>query len=46
MNFATNQDALIIGAGPAGSDASALLAEMGHRVMMLSREKVPLYYNG
>src|SRR5439155_47591 len=44
MNFDTNQDVLIIGAGPAGSAASALLAEMGHRVLVLEREKFPRYH--
>ena len=39
-------DVLIIGAGPAGSTASALLAEMGHRVLMLEREKFPRYHIG
>ena len=46
MNFDTNQDVLIIGAGPAGSAASALLAEMGHRVLVLEREKFPRYHIG
>src|SRR5260221_10342637 len=39
-------DILIIGAGPAGSTASALLAEMGHRVLVLEREKFPRYHIG
>jgi flavin-dependent dehydrogenase len=39
-------DVLIIGAGPAGSSASALLAEMGHRVLVLEREKFPRYHIG
>src|SRR5258706_1921519 len=39
-------DVLIIGAGPAGSTASALLAEMGHRVLVLEREKFPRYHIG
>src|SRR6266480_1351217 len=46
MNVDTNQDVLIIGAGPAGSAASALLAEMGHRVLVLEREKFPRYHIG
>src|SRR2546425_464433 len=46
MNADTNQDVLIIGAGPAGSAASALLAEMGHRVLVLEREKFPRYHIG
>ena len=39
-------DALIIGAGPAGSSAAAILAEYGHRVLILEREKFPRYHIG
>ena len=39
-------DVLIIGAGPAGSAAAALLAEQGHRVLVLEREKFPRYHIG
>src|SRR2546427_7350793 len=39
-------EVLIIGAGPAGSAAAALLAEMGHRVLVLEREKFPRYHIG
>src|SRR5437667_797370 len=46
MNFDTNQDVLIIGAGPAGSASSALLAEKGYRVLVLEREKFPRYHIG
>ena len=41
-----NYDAIIIGAGPAGSSAGALLAEYGHRVLILEREKFPRYHIG
>lgn len=46
MNATTDCDALIIGAGPAGSAAAALLAEHGHRVLVLEREKFPRYHIG
>jgi len=39
-------DVLIIGAGPAGSASGALLAEYGHRVLILEREKFPRYHIG
>ena len=39
-------DVVIIGAGPAGSAAAALLAEQGHRVVVLEREKFPRYHIG
>src|ERR1041385_7611852 len=39
-------DAVIIGAGPAGSAVATILAEYGHRVLMLEREKFPRYHIG
>jgi flavin-dependent dehydrogenase len=39
-------DAVIIGAGPAGSAVGALLAEKGHNVLVLEREKFPRYHIG
>jgi flavin-dependent dehydrogenase len=39
-------DVLIIGAGPAGSAAAAILAEHGHRALILEREKFPRYHIG
>jgi flavin-dependent dehydrogenase len=39
-------DALIIGGGPAGSAAAAVLAEHGHNVLLLEREKFPRYHIG
>src|SRR5512141_3090379 len=39
-------DTIIIGAGPAGSSAAALLAERGLRVLVLEREKFPRYHIG
>src|SRR5437773_9831758 len=43
---ANDFDAIIIGAGPAGSSAGAVLAEYGHRVLIVEREKFPRYHIG
>jgi flavin-dependent dehydrogenase len=39
-------DAILIGGGPAGACASAILAEYGHRVLVIEREKFPRYHIG
>jgi flavin-dependent dehydrogenase len=39
-------DAIVIGGGPAGACSSAILAEYGHRVLVLEREKFPRYHIG
>ena len=41
-----NYDAIVIGGGPSGSTAAALLAEQGHRVLLLERELMPRYHIG
>jgi len=46
MNGNGNYDALIIGAGPAGSAAGAVLAEHRRSVLILEREKFPRYHIG
>ncbi len=39
-------DVLVIGGGPAGSSAATLLADHGHRVLVLERERFPRYHIG
>ncbi|HKW98429.1 MAG TPA: NAD(P)/FAD-dependent oxidoreductase [Bryobacteraceae bacterium] len=41
-----NYDAIVIGGGPAGSTAAAILASEGHRVLVLEKEKFPRYHIG
>jgi flavin-dependent dehydrogenase len=46
MNASHAHDVIIIGAGPAGATAAALLAEKGRRVLVLEKEKFPRYHIG
>ncbi len=41
-----NCDILVIGGGPAGSTAAALLAEKGHDVLVLEKERHPRFHIG
>jgi len=46
MKNNSHYDTLVIGAGPSGSSAAAILAEHGLRVLVLEREKFPRYHIG
>ncbi|MCE9518462.1 MAG: tryptophan 7-halogenase [Verrucomicrobia bacterium] len=46
MPASNTYDAILIGGGPAGSCAGAILAEYGHRVLILEREKFPRFHIG
>ncbi len=39
-------EAIVIGGGPAGSASAAILAQHGHRVLLLERERFPRYHIG
>ncbi|MEV5769195.1 NAD(P)/FAD-dependent oxidoreductase [Micromonospora sp. NPDC052213] len=39
-------DVIVVGGGPAGSSTAGLLAQEGHRVLLLEREKFPRYHIG
>src|SRR6266481_2855742 len=41
-----NPDVVVIGGGPAGSTASALIAERGYRVGLFERERFPRFHIG
>ncbi len=42
----TKYDAIVVGGGPAGSSTAALLAEKGHDVLIVEKEKFPRYHVG
>jgi len=46
MNTTRTREVLVIGGGPAGASAAAILAEHGHDVLVLEREKFPRYHIG
>src|SRR6266404_6257385 len=39
-------DAIVIGGGPSGSTAAAVLAAKGRRVVLIEKEKFPRYHIG
>ncbi|HBJ60296.1 MAG TPA: alkylhalidase [Opitutae bacterium] len=46
ISFKNKYDVIVVGAGPAGSTTGALLAEKGHDVLILEKEKFPRYHVG
>ncbi|MHB1305972.1 MAG: NAD(P)/FAD-dependent oxidoreductase [Limisphaerales bacterium] len=46
MTKLNEHDVLVIGGGPAGAASAAILAEHGHRVLVIEREKFPRYHVG
>jgi flavin-dependent dehydrogenase len=45
-NLMNNPDVVVIGGGPAGSTASALIAQQGYKVQLFEREKFPRFHIG
>lgn len=46
MNHENGHDAIVIGGGPAGSTAATLLADYGHRVLVVERTRFPRHHIG
>src|SRR5260221_1136516 len=46
MGMLQDYDSILIGGGPAGSSAAAILAEYGHRALVIEREQFPRYHIG
>ena len=46
ISLKKNYDAIVVGAGPGGSSTAALLAEKGHDVLVVEKEKFPRYHVG
>ena len=46
ISLKTKYDVIVVGGGPAGSTTAALLAEKGHDVLIVEKEKFPRYHVG
>ena len=46
MSLQDSYDCVVIGGGPAGSTAAALLAEAGHSTLLVERDKMPRHHVG
>jgi flavin-dependent dehydrogenase len=46
MSLGQHYEAIVIGCGPAGAAAAAILASKGRRVLVLEKEKFPRYHIG
>ncbi len=46
MNTPKSHDVIIIGGGPAGSTAGTVLADYGHQVLIIEKDRFPRYHVG
>ncbi|MFV1996179.1 MAG: FAD-dependent oxidoreductase, partial [Verrucomicrobiales bacterium] len=46
MSKTQTYDVIVVGAGPAGACAAALLAQKGRRVLLLEKSRFPRYHIG
>lgn len=46
QNLKSFYEVIVIGAGPAGSSAATFLAQLGHEVLLVEREKFPRHHIG
>lgn len=46
MQFDESYDCLVLGGGPAGATAATLLADHGHKTLLLERERFPRHHIG
>jgi len=46
MNTPESHDVIIIGGGPAGSTAATVLADYGHRALIIEKDRFPRYHVG
>src|SRR2546421_12867921 len=46
VDVANNYDCIVIGGGPGGCTVAALVAEKGHRVLLLERTRFPRFHIG
>ena len=46
MTRGEEYDVIVVGGGPAGSSTATMVAQAGHRVLLLEREKFPRFQIG
>ena len=46
MSGKTDYEAIVVGGGPAGATAAAILAQYGRKVLVIEKETFPRYHVG